>query len=209
MEWWQGFVDQLMQTSWLEAVAVLTGIGSVWYSKQENILVFPVGIVSVLIYVYLAWTYKLYADSAVNFYYFVMSVYGWYNWKRVTDAPELPISKSSLNGHVLNFGLFGLSFLILFFVLVKFTDSDVPIWDALTTAAAITAMWLMARKKIEHWWFWLICNIVSMPLYTYKGLPFTSFQFLVFTVLATIGLISWKKKLTHPAIKPPLKSHLM
>jgi nicotinamide mononucleotide transporter len=199
MEWWQGFVDQLLQTSWLEAVAVLTGIGSVWYSKQENILVYPVGIVSVLIYVYLAWQHKLYADSAVNFYYFVMSVYGWFNWRRVTDKSELSISRSTFNGHLQNFGVFALSFFILFTLLAKFTDSDVPMWDALTTAAAVTAMWLMARKKIEHWWFWLICNVISMPLYTYKGLPFTSFQFLVFTALAVSGLWSWSKKLRSPA----------
>jgi nicotinamide mononucleotide transporter len=196
MEWWSGFTNQLLQTSWLEAIAVVTGIGSVWYSKQENILVYPVGIVSVLIYVYLAWEYKLYADSGVNFYYFLMSLYGWYNWKHTNvQADQIPITRSSLGGHVLNFSVFFMAFLLLSLVLMNYTDSDVPIWDALTTSAAVTAMWLMARKKIEHWMFWILCNLISIPLYTYKGLPFTSFQFIVFTIIAALGWFSWRKKL--------------
>lgn len=196
MEWWLGFTDQLLKTSWLEAIAVITGIGSVWFSKQESILVYPVGIISVLIYVYLAWEYKLYADSGVNFYYFLMSLYGWFNWKNThSAADQIPITRSSFWSHVLNISMFIAAFLAMNYVLKNFTDSDVPVWDALTTAAAVTAMWLMARKKIEHWIFWLICNLISMPLYTYKGLPFTSFQFLVFTVLATMGWLSWRRKL--------------
>lgn len=196
MEWWTNFVEQLLQTSWLEAIAVVAGIGSVWFSKQESILVYPVGIVSVLIYVYLAWVYQLYADSGVNFYYFVMSVYGWWNWKHTnSDANQIPISRSDGKGHLINGFVFVASFVLLGFVLTKFTNSDVPMWDAFTTAAAITAMWLMAQKKIEHWIFWLICNLSSIPLYTYKGLPFTSFQFLIFTILSIMGWISWSRKL--------------
>lgn len=196
MEWWTSFIDQLLQTSWLEAIAVVTGIGSVWFSKQENILVYPVGIVSVLIYVYLAWEYKLYADSGVNFYYFLMSVYGWYNWKNTAGAnDQIPISVSTKKEHLLNAFVFVSAFILLGFLLSKFTDSDVPLWDAFTTSAAITAMWLMARKKIEHWLFWLICNVSSIPLYIYKGLPFTSFQFLIFTIIASMGWFSWKRKI--------------
>ena len=196
MEWWLGFTDQLLKTSWLEAIAVIAGIGSVWYSKQESILVYPVGIISVLIYVYLAWEYKLYADSGVNFYYFLMSVYGWFNWKNTDSAADqIPITRSDIKGQVVNVSFFVVAFLAMKHVLENYTDSDVPVWDALTTAAAVTAMWLMARKKIEHWVFWLICNLISMPLYTYKGLPFTSFQFFVFTILAIMGWWSWRKKL--------------
>jgi nicotinamide mononucleotide transporter len=196
MEWWTNFMEQLLQTTWLEALAVITGIGSVWFSRQESILVYPVGIVSVLIYVYLAWVYQLYADSAVNFYYFLMSVYGWWNWKHTgNQANQIPISRSTRNGHLMNIFVFASSFVILAFVLTKFTDSDVPMFDAFTTSAAITAMWLMARKKIEHWIFWLICNFISIPLYTYKGLPFTSVQFVVFSIISVMGLISWRKKL--------------
>lgn len=198
MEWGQAFIDQLFQTSWLEAVAVITGIASVWYSKQEKILVYPVGIVSVGIYVYLAWVYKLYADSGVNFYYLVMSIYGWWNWKNTHgQGDQIPITRSTPKGHLLNFLVFAFAFLVLTALLIAFTDSDVPVWDALTTSAAVTAMWLMAHKKIEHWWFWLICNVLSMPLYAYKGLPFTSFQFLAFTILAAWGWRTWHLRLAN------------
>lgn len=196
MEWWNVFQEQVRQTTWLEAIAVITGISSVWFSKQEKIWVYPVGIVSVLIYVYLGWAYKLYADAGVNFYYFIMSVYGWYHW---TDTPghrgQIPISSNSRNDNMKSMGLYLLSFALLYLVLSIYTDSDVPLWDGSTTAAAITAMWLMARKKVEHWIFWLVCDISSIPLYAYKGLWFTSFQFIVFTALAWAGLRAWRRKL--------------
>jgi len=196
MEWWNVFQEQVRQTTWLEAIAVITGISSVWFSKQEKIWVYPVGIISVLIYVYLGWMYKLYADAGVNFYYFIMSVYGWYHW---TDTPghsgQIPIGSNNRNDNMKSSGLYLLSFALLYLVLFFYSDSDVPLWDASTTAAAITAMWLMAQKKVEHWIFWLVCDVSSIPLYAYKGLWFTSFQFIVFTALAWAGLRAWRQKL--------------
>ena len=196
----QHFVTQLLeqaaQTSWLEAVAVLFGLLSVWYSKQENILVYPTGIVSVLIYVYLTFVYKLYADMGINGYYFVMSVYGWYHWTDTKgNRPQIPITRNNTLQNGISLGFFLTSFLLIRWILLEFTDSDVPTWDALTTAFALVGMWLMARKKIENWLAWIITDCLSVPLYLYKGLPFTAFQFLVFTVLATWGYLSWKKKL--------------
>ncbi len=85
--------------------------------------------------------------------------------------------------------------ILIWFLLQKFTDSDVPVFDAITTGLAITGMYLMALKKIEHWYFWIACNLISIPLYIYKGLPFTSLQFLVFTAIAVMGLVSWRRKL--------------
>jgi nicotinamide mononucleotide transporter len=199
MELWNTFWHQLLATTWLEATAVVFGILSVWFSRQENILVFPTGIVSVLLYVYLTYQYKLYADSAVNFYYFVLSVYGWYHWTDTGGtAPQIPITRNSNREHSIALVLFVVAFLLFSKALILFTDSDVPRWDAFTTSAAVVAMWLMARKKIEHWLYWIICNASSIPLYIYKGLPFTAFQFVVFGVLAVMGLISWKRKLTNP-----------
>ena len=195
MEVWTLFTSQFTSTSTLEVLAVITGITSVFFSYKEKILVYPVGIISVLIYVYITWLYKLYADSAVHFYYFLMSVYGWYNWKHTPlGINQIPITKSDRIGRWLNGFIFLASFILLSFVLWEFTDSDVPFWDAFTTSAAITAMWLMARKKIEHWIFWGICNVISIPLYLYKGLPFTSFQFLIFGILSVFGWASWNKK---------------
>ena len=198
MDLWESFWQQLLQTSLLEFIAVVTGVASVWFSKQEKILVYPFGIISVSAYIYITFQYKLYADTGINVYYFVMSIYGWYNWKNTQiGADQIPITSSSRNGHILNIATFLASFVLLWILLSQLTDSDVPIWDAWTTAFAITGMYLMALKKIEHWYFWIGCDLSSIPLYIYKGLPFTSFQFLVFTYIAVMGLISWRRKLLH------------
>lgn len=198
MDIWSQFTDQLLQTSAIEFIAVLTGITSVWFSKQEKILVYPVGIVSVTCYIFITFEYKLYADTGINAYYLLMSIYGWYNWKNTqVGANQIPITKSSKNGHLLNFFTLVTSFVLLWLLLARLTDSDVPVWDAITTSFAITGMYLMALKKIEHWYFWLGCNLSSIPLYIYKGLPFTSLQFVVFSYIAILGLLSWKQKLQN------------
>jgi nicotinamide mononucleotide transporter len=191
------FLDQLYQTTALEAIAVFFGLLSVWYSKQENILVYPTGIISVLIYIYLTFEYKLYADMGINGYYFVMSVYGWYNWTSTKYATgQIPISTLSKRDWGYSALFLLVSFGLIYWLLFNFTDSDVPAWDASTTSFALLGMWLMARKKIENWLAWIITDLVSMPLYAYKGLPFTSFQFFIFTILATWGYFSWKRTLT-------------
>ena len=192
-----GIINGVLATSALEWIAVATGLMSVWFSMKENILVYPTGIVSVLIYVYLAFNYQLYADMGVNGYYFVMSVYGWYHWKNTNDADrdQIPVTTNSTKEWVFSAAIVILSFGILLFVLKSFTDSDVPIWDAATTAFAILGMWLMAEKKLENWIAWIITDLISIPLYFYKGLVLTSFQFLIFTGLATAGYFAWKKSL--------------
>ncbi|HAW80462.1 MAG TPA: nicotinamide mononucleotide transporter [Balneola sp.] len=184
----EGIIDGVIQTSALEWIAVICGVASVIYSMRENILVYPTGIVSVLIYVYLAFVYKLYADMGVNGYYFVMSVYGWYYWTN-TDGKkdQIPVSINSFKENIYSVAILLGSFGLLVFILKNYTDSDVPIWDATTTAFAILGMWLMARKKLENWIAWIITDIISIPLYFHKGLVLTSFQFLMFTVLATMG----------------------
>ncbi|MEO9482505.1 MAG: nicotinamide riboside transporter PnuC [Ekhidna sp.] len=197
MDIWSSFYDQLLETTWLEFIAVICGILSVWFSKQESILVYPFGIVSVVIFVYLTYEYGLYAETGINVYYFLMSVYGWWNWKNTKDiaASQIPITRSSKGGHIVNVSTFLLATIFIYILLIKFTDSTVPLIDSITTGLAITGMYLMALKKIEHWLFWIACDLISIPLYIYKGLPFTSFQFLVFTYLAVLGWLSWKRKL--------------
>ncbi|WP_421892804.1 nicotinamide riboside transporter PnuC [Marinoscillum sp.] len=194
-EFFSQLVDQMYQTTWLEAVAVFFGLLSVWFSKQENILVYPTGIVSVLIYIYLTLQYKLYADMGINGYYFVMSVYGWYHWTDSENRPQIPVTSNSKKQNVMSVLFFIASFIAIRTALVYFTDSDVPNWDAVTTSFALVGMWLMAEKKIENWIAWIITDIISIPLYLYKGLPFTALQFLIFTVLATWGYFSWRKTL--------------
>jgi nicotinamide mononucleotide transporter len=180
----------------LEAFGVLFGLLSVWFAKKENILVFPSGIISVLIYVYLCFQTKLYADMGINAYYFVMSVYGWYVWSRKVDEEHhTPITTANLRDWVVCSLTFLLSFSVLYYSLINFTDSDVPFWDSLTTALFFVGMWLMARKKIENWIIWIIADAISVPLYFYKDLQLTSIQYFIFLLIAIAGYLSWKKTL--------------
>lgn len=193
LQWvWDGLADGLAKITWLEGIAVFFGIASVFYSMRERIWVYPTGIVSTLIYIWICYEYKLYADMGINAYYFGMSIYGWYVWTRPRGASSvLPVTWLDAKGWAIVGVMAVGSFLILSTVLSEFTDSDVPHWDSFTTASAFVGMWLMARKKVENWIFWIITDLVSVPLYFYKGLPLTSFQFLFFTVLATLGLFAW------------------
>ncbi len=187
--------NNILDSSYLEIIAVIFGLLSVWFAKKENILVFPTGIVSVLIYVYICFIAKLYADMGINFVYFVMSIYGWYMWSRKDEKKKvLPISFCSIKEHIINIVMFVFFFIVLSYVLKNYTDSNVPIWDSLTTAIFIVGMWLMALKKIENWIVWIIGDIISIPLYFYKGLVFTSLQFTIFLIIAVLGYIEWKKK---------------
>lgn len=191
----QEFYNNLMVTSWLEAVAVVTGLMSVWYARKENILVYPVGIVSVLIYVYLCFKVKLYADMGINAFYFVMSVYGWIKWTRKTAGQDhRPISVATKNEWILSVGGMILFFFILYFLLRNYTDSNVPFWDALTTAVFIIGMWLMALKKVENWIFWIAGDLMCIPLFVSKGLILSGFQYLVFLFLAIAGYLAWSSK---------------
>lgn len=190
------FYQNLLQTTWLESLAVLLGLASVWYAKKANILVYPTGIVSVLIYVYICYYAGLYADMGINFFYFVVSIYGWYKWTR-KDAENkiLPVSSSSLKLHFAGISSAIVLFIILQYLLRNFTDSTVPYWDSFTTAIFIVGMWLMALKKIENWIYWIIGDVVSIPLYIHKSLVLTSFQFTAFLILAVLGYLEWKNKL--------------
>lgn len=189
-------IQNILNTTYLEVIAVIFGLLSVWFAKKVNILVFPTGIISVVIYMYICFGAKLYADAGINFVYFVMSIYGWYKWTRTgTQKKERPISICTKKEHWINIFMFIFFFLILSYVLKNHTDSNVPIWDSLTTSIFIVGMWLMAIKKVENWIAWIIGDIISIPLYFYKGLVFTSFQFTVFLIIAILGYIEWKKQL--------------
>lgn len=191
----QTLYQNILASTWLEAVAVLFGLLSVWFAKKENILVFPTGIVSVLIYVYICLDVKLYADMGINFFYFIMSVYGWVKWSRKTDEKKVrPITYASAKEWIGSIAGLVFFFIVLVYVLRHYTDSNVPVWDALTTAIFIVAMWLMALKKIENWLAWILGDLISIPLYASKGLVLTSIQFSVFLILAVAGYLEWRSK---------------
>ena len=191
----------LVQTTRLEAVAVIMGIVSVWYSRKENILVFPTGIINTSLFIYLSYKGHLLGEASVNLYYTIMSIYGWYWWTRkkedqVTNALQITISNTTQRvQQVLVFiGFYTILFFVLEFLKNNFAPDAIPWADALASASAYTAMWLMAKKKVESWIWWIITNITSIPLYFIKGYAFTSFQFIVLLILAIAGLITWNKK---------------
>ena len=212
----------------LEFIAMVFGIVSVLYAKRENVLVFPTGIISTSIYIYLLSQWNLYGDLIINIYYTIMSIYGWYMWSKLIDSTKhthIPISRTTINEKIIAFTIFSLASVFVIFIYrhfnvmpnnLNFNESvnfayinltsgslenfrtAVPFLDTFTTAAAFVAMWLMAIKKIENWNFWILTNIVSIPLYFVKGYGFTGIQYTIFLILAFQGYITWKKSLNKP-----------
>ena len=184
----------------LEIVAVFFGFLSVWFSKQNKVLVFPTGMISTVIFVYLLLKWELLGDMMINAYYFIMSVYGWYIWTRkVDDKHVTPISRMSFNGKKISIAIFLVTLLFVFLVYQAFDKwtSWVAYVDTITTAIFFVGMWLMARRKLENWIFWIIGDVISVPLYFYKGFTFTSLQYLGFTFIAIFGYLAWKKSIDN------------
>ncbi len=184
----------------LEIIAIFFGLLSVLYSKKNNILVFPTGIISTGIFIYLLWKWELMGDMTINFYYTIMSVYGWYHWTRKKEGQtEFPISRMNFKEKKWAVVLF-VSTIIFIVMIYKFFDKFTG-WtayvDTFTTGLFFVGMWLMAKRKIENWVFWIIGDIISVPLYFYKGYSLTSIQYFVFTIIAFYGYIEWKKILNN------------
>jgi len=187
----------------LEITAIVFGLLSVWFAKKNKIWVFPTGIINTAIYVYLLWKWSLLGDMMINFYYVVMSIYGWYHWTRKKDnAVEFPISRMTLAEKKWSLIIFVLT--ILFVVAVytffgKFTHWTSSV-DTLVTGIFFVGMWLMARRKIENWILWIIGDIISIPMYFVKGYSFTSIQYLIFTIIAFYGYLEWKRTLQEKIV---------
>ncbi len=179
-----------------EIIAVLFGLASVFFALKNNILVYPTGLVSTIIYVYLLNKWGLIGDMLINGYYTTMSIYGWFLWTRKNDNQvEYPISWANKKEWINTFVIFIVT--ILFVILIyhwfdKFNDWTAYV-DTFTTGIFFVGMWLMAKRKIENWIFWIVGDIVSVPLYFYKGFTFSSLQFLIFTIVAIFGYLEWKK----------------
>ena len=183
----------------LEIIAVVFGILSVWFSKKNNILVYPTGMISTSIFTYLLFKWSLLGDMMINAYYFMMSIYGWYIWTRKVNNIVTPISKVSSPEKITSLIIFFFSLSFVYGIYNYFDKwgSYSSYIDNFTTAIFFVAMWLMANRKIENWIFWIIGNIISIPLYFYKGLTFTSIQYIIFTVIAISGYYTWKKILDN------------
>ena len=188
----------------LEITGVVFGLLSVWLAKKNDISVFPTGMISTSIYVYLLLKWGLVGDMLINAYYFGMSVYGWVIWTRINDQEQaIPISRINQQEwrYLLLLFVGSLGFVYGVYQWFGLWNSSTAMIDTLTTAIFFSGMWLMARRKIENWIFWIVGDIISVPLYLIKGFSFTSLQYLIFTFIAIYGYLEWKKILdNHPAI---------
>ncbi|MEI7964393.1 MAG: nicotinamide riboside transporter PnuC [Chitinophagaceae bacterium] len=202
----QQFLTDIQHTTWWEYVAVFAGIASVWYSRAENILVYPTGLINTIIYIGLSFNGGLLGEATVNFYYTVMSVYGWLLWSKKDSQQHyvLHITKASKKEWLQHIGFFAVFYVVIFMVLTylkkDFYPGVIPWADAFASATAFTGMWLMTKKKLENWYWWIATNIASIPLYFVKHYVFTSVYYLILLVMAVFGLMEWLKKLkTNPA----------
>ncbi len=198
------FLDAYRQTPTfqivLEAIAFIFGILSVWYAKKENILVYPTGIICTVITVYLLYINSYLGDMMMNFYYSVMSVYGWWNWARKKeDKPLVPISRTTAKEKWIGVAMFVLTIVVTILVYKEFgkTIAIENYIDIFTSGIFFTAMWYMANKKLENWTLWIFADIITVPLYAYRGLGMLSLQYLIFTILAIQGYLEWKKSLNN------------
>jgi nicotinamide mononucleotide transporter len=194
------FFTDIRQTSWLEFIAVFAGILSVWWSMKENILVYPSGLLSTLIYICISFKGGLLGEASVNFYYTVMSIYGWILWSKRDQANRrvLQICFSSGKEWAWQIVFFGICYAAVFFPLTylkkDFAPMAIPWADALASATAYTGMWLMAKKKVESWYWWIATNLASIPLYFVKHYVFTSVYYVVLLIIALFGLAEWMRR---------------
>ncbi|PWJ44430.1 nicotinamide riboside transporter PnuC [Sediminitomix flava] len=195
VEFWESVWSTAKALQWFEVVAFATGLMSVWYERKNHIAVYPLGLISVGIFVYMGYTSALYAEMGINAYYVMMSVYGWYMWtRRDSNHAVLPITFNDFKENLISISFALLSFIALGFFLDHFTDTNVPWWDASSTAPAFVAMWLVAKRKVENWHFWILANLLAIPLYFYKGWYLSSLLYFFYLLLAIWGYFSWKKK---------------
>ncbi|WP_010251079.1 nicotinamide riboside transporter PnuC [Myroides injenensis] len=194
------FFGSYKDTSWLhiilESIVFIFGILSVWYAGRENIFVYPTGLIATIISVYLLYLAGYLGDMILNGYYSIMSIYGWYNWSRKSNnGTVLKISRTNNKEKLFGFLIFFITLFVVYAVYKVFDYEIKPenYIDIFTSGLFFTGMYYMALKKIENWTLWIIADIISIPLYAYRGLGILAVQFAIFTILATMAYISWYK----------------
>lgn len=199
-EIYQQFILDIQHTTLLEYIAVFFGIASVWYSRKEDILVYPVGLVNTITYIYISLKGSLFGEASVNLYYTIMSIYGWILWAKKNQQQEhiVLITWSDKKEWLQELIFFAVFYVIIFAALTylkrDFAPGAIPWADAFASATAFTAMWLMARKKVESWYWWIATNVASIPLYFVKHYVFTSVYYFILLIMAFSGLYEWTKK---------------
>ena len=199
---WEQFIEGMKNTTWLEYIAVFAGIASVWYSRVENILVYPVGLINTIIYVWLSIKGQLLGEASVNLYYTIMSIYGWMLWTKKDKEQHIivHVKFSDRRWWFYQLAFFATFYLAIFISLTylkrSFAPGAIPWADAFASATAFTGMWLMTKKKVESWYWWIVTNIASIPLYFVKHYVFTSVYYFVLLIMAVWGLMEWRKRAT-------------
>ena len=183
-----------------EFLAVISGVSGVWLAKKEKVWLYPVGIVSVLLWIYLCWIGKLYGQSLINVFFFAMNIYGWFNWLRKdkNNQPNVVISQNSIRDNYLVITVLFVLSILIYFALVPFQEADTSLLyvllESIITSLNFVAMWLMAWKRLENWILWIIGDIMCIPLFIYKDYPIGVIQFMVFIIIAYLGYKEWKSK---------------
>jgi len=179
----------------LEILGLITGLLYLYFQVKEHILLWFFGLISSGIYIFVFFQSRIYADMAINIYYFAVSIYGWLHWSygKPDEKSKLPIKRLSSNLLIKILTINVLLFGVIYYVLHRFTDTDVALIDAFTTSSSIVATWMLAQKILEHWIFWIVIDAVSAGLYVYKELYPTVILFMVYTVVSFVGYINWKR----------------
>jgi nicotinamide mononucleotide transporter len=191
--WINTLQEQIAITTPWEWIAVIAGITQVLLARVNNVWLYPAGIVSTTIYIYLMTSTGLYAESFLNLYYLIMSIYGWVHWLGKKNEPALPVTHTNTREWMISGAIIIIGGLVMWQVLDRYTDSNVPIWDAWVSATAWAGMWLLAKRKIENWILLNLSNLFAIPLFIYKGLLLTSVLTLILFVVAIFGYIEWRK----------------
>lgn len=181
----------------IEIIIFIFGVLSVYFAKKENVLVYPTGIICTILSVYIMFNAKYYADMSINIYYSIMSVYGWFQWKKITNGEVLSISRTNLKEKIIGIVLFLITAIICIYI-YKFFNYKLQInnyLDIFTTSLFFTAMWYMAKKKIENWTLWIVGNTFAVYIFFDRQLYIIAIQYIIFTILAISAYIEWKKYL--------------
>lgn len=181
----------------IEIIIFIFGVLSVYFAKKENVLVYPTGIICTILSVYIMFNAKYYADMSINIYYSIMSVYGWFQWKKITNGEVLSISRTNLKEKIIGIILFLITAIICIYI-YKFFNYKLQInnyLDIFTTSLFFIAMWYMAKKKIENWTLWIVGNTFAVYIFFDRQLYIIAIQYIIFTILAISAYIEWKKYL--------------
>jgi nicotinamide mononucleotide transporter len=195
------FMEQIKETTWVQWLAVALGVVEVLLARINNIWLYPTGIAATLLSILLLMEVQLYAESALNVYYVVMSIYGWVHWIKRRDAPPVKITYSNKNEWLISLAISLGGWAVLYVLLKNFTPSNVPVWDAFVSSTAWAGMWLLARRKIENWVFLNISNLFAIPLLFYKKLPMFAVLTVFLFVVAIFGYFEWKRQAKGSKLK--------